>query len=182
MSNGGLSNLAGSVDLIKDFISKSYFNTFTGNNCSVLRVVDENKAKIGIRMLKISQIVMSDEMIELRLTNIYQTMHSLVNSFFMLIQGKDKKISLYIGFNSSMAAVAETALKQTLQGNFPGIVFETLLAGEINEVMNNIQQMKNGELKSVAAVSVVPSQKDENSESQNVQGMEKFMDTMQGKE
>ena len=182
MSNGGLSNLAGSVDLIKDFISKSYFNTFTGNNCSVLRVVDENKAKIGIRMLKISQIVMSDEMIELRLTNIYQTMHSLVNSLFMLIQGKDKKISLYIGFNSSMAAVAETALKQTLQGNFPGIVFETLLAGEINEVMNNIQQMKNGELKSVAAVSVVPSQKDENSESQNVQGMEKFMDTMQGKE
>ena len=70
---------------------------------------------------------------------------------------------------------------QSLIGNFPGIVVESLHADKIEAVMAPMRSNSSSGLKNVAAVSVVPSQRDAQSNSENVQGIEKFMDTLQGK-
>ena len=163
-------------------ISKSYMEQFTENDCQVLRVNDRGRVQTGIRLLKIDQIALSDELMESRLTSIYQTLKQLVNSCFMVIQGTGGEVSVYLGFQAEAAGTAEGALTQTLIGNFPGIVFESLGAGEIREVMDRIRSGETGGVKTVAAVSVVPSRREEQEETASVQGMEKFIDSMQGKE
>lgn len=182
MSMTGLQQLGNSVTAVKDFLSKSYMQSFISPNCQVLEVSNSDKVKTGIRLLRIQQIVISDEEVTSRLTTVYQTMNSLVNSCFMVIQGTVEGLSLYIGFQSDAAGTAEKALIQILTGNFPGIIIESLNATKIDEVMARLKSSSNNGLKTVAAVSVVPSSREEKVAGADVQGMEKFMDTMQGKE
>ena len=178
----GISQLENSITAVREMISKSYMEQFTENDCQVLRVNDRDRVQTGIRLLKIDQIALSDELMESRLTSIYQTLKQLVNSCFMVIQGTGGEVSVYLGFQADAAGTAESALTQTLIGNFPGIVFESLRAGEIREVMDRIRFGETGGAKTVAAVSVVPSRREEQEETVSVQGMEKFIDSMQGKE
>lgn len=178
----GLQQLGGAIVAVKDFISKSYMQQFTSPSCQVLEINNKDKIRTGIRLLKIDQIALSDELIESRLTSIYQTLNQLVNTCFMIIQGTKTGISLYIGFQSDAAGTAESALTQTLIGNFPGIIVESLNARKIEEVMSLMSSNQSAGLKTVASVSVVPSQREEQGTTENVQGMEKFIDTMQGKE
>lgn len=178
----GLQLLGNSIIAIKDFISKSYLNEFSDISTNVLTVNDPAQAKIGLRLLKIRQISISDELIESRLTSIYQTIHQLVNSCFLIIQGTSEGISLYIGLHSNAPGTAEKALLQSLTGNFPGIVVESLHANMIETVMERMKSNTSSGLKNVAAVSVVPSPRDVQGNSENVQGIEKFMDTLQGKD
>lgn len=185
-ANAGIIKLNNSVSLIRSYISKAYFENLSDRSCQVLQIQDIQRAKIGLRMIKINQLIINDELIESRLTTIYKTMHSMVNSFFMLIQGNNGKTSLYIGFHSSMPSVAEEALKKTLKGNFPGIICKSLTSQEISSVTENIQISSTQKSKTIAAISVVPSQRDEDQQAQdklqaNTQGIEKFMDTMNGK-
>ena len=178
----GMQQLGNSVVAVKEFISKSYMSNFSGINSQVLSINDPEKAKIGIRLLKVRQLTISDELIESKLTSIYQTINQLVNSCFLVIQGTADGICLYIGIHSNAAGTAEKALIQTLTGNFPGIIVESLNATRIDAVMGRMKSDSNSGLKTVAAVSVVPSPRDEQRETASVQGIEKFMDTMQGKD
>ena len=178
----GMQQLGNSVAAVKDFISKSHLNAFSDVSTDVLMVNEPDKAKIGIRLLKIKQLTISDELIESRLTSIYQTINQLVNSCFLIIQGTPEGISLYVGIHSNAAGTAEKALIQTLTGNFPGIVVESLHASRIETIMERMRSNSVSGLKTVAAVSVVPSPRDDQGESESVQGIEKFMDTMQGKD
>lgn len=178
----GIQQLGNTIASVRDFISKSHLTRFTDINTEVLSVNDPNMARIGIRLLRIRQLTISDELIESRLSSIYHTLNQLVNSCFLLIQGHDNEISLYLGIHSNAAGTAEKALIQTLTGNFPGIVIESLHASQIETVMGRMKSNSNAGLKTVAAVSVVPSHRSEQGDSENVQGIEKFMDTMSGKD
>lgn len=182
ISGTGLQQLGSSVSAVKDFLSKSYMQSFVSPGCQVLGISDPVRVKRGIRLLRIQQIAISDEEVTSRLTTVYQTMNALVNSCFMMIQGTVDGISLYIGFQSDAPGTAEKALIQTLTGNFPGMVMESLNATKIDEIMGRMSSNPNHELKTVGAVSVVPSSREERFSGADVQGMEKFMDTMQGKE
>lgn len=178
----GIHQLGNSVTAVKELLSKSYLNEFSNIGTQVLAINEIEKAKIGIRMLRIRQLTISDELIESRLTSIYQTINNLVNSCFLIIQGTAEGISLYVGLHSNAPGTAEKALIQTLTGNFPGIVLESMNAGRIDTVMSRMRSDSNMGLKTVSAVSVVPSPRKEQGETASVQGMEKFIDTMQGKE
>ena len=178
----GMQQLSNSIVAVKDYISKSYLNRLSDVGTDVLTINEPNKAKIGIRLLKIRQLTISDELIESRLTSIYQTINQLVNSCFLMIQGTSEGVSLYVGIHSNAAGTAEKALIQTLTGNFPGIIVESLHASRIDAVMERMKSNSTSGLKTIAAVSVVPSSRDNQGESASVQGIEKFMDTMQGKD
>ena len=131
-NTNGIRRLENSITAVREMISKSYMEQFTENDCQVLRVNDRDRVQTGIRLLKIDQIALSDELMESRLTSIYQTLKQLVNSCFMIIQGTGEEVSVYLGFQADAAGTAEGALTQTLIGNFPGIVFESMGAGKIN--------------------------------------------------
>lgn len=178
----GIQQLGGAIVAVKDFISKSYMKQFTDPACSALGINNADKVKVGLRLLKIEQITLCDEDTESRLTSIYQSISQLVNTCFTIIQGTKQGIALYIGFQSDAAGTAESALLQTLTGNFPGIITTSLNATEISCVMKKMESNTVSGLKTVSCVSVVPSERDEKKTIENVQGLEKFIDTMQGKE
>ena len=178
----GLQNLGNSIIAVKDFISKSYMKQFADPSCKALEIGNARSVIVGLRLLKVEQIALSDELIESRLTSVYQALSQLVNSCFVIMQGTSEGISLYIGFQSDAAGTAEKALTQTLLGNFPGIILKSLKASEIQSVTERMKSNSEDGLKTISSVSVVPSRREEQGTTGNVQGMEKFIDSMQGQE
>ena len=108
-NTNGIRRLENSITAVREIISKSYMEQFTENDCQVLRVNDRDRVQTGIRLLKIDQIALSDELMESRLTSIYQTLKQLVNSCFMVIQGTGEEVSVYLGFQADAAGKQATA-------------------------------------------------------------------------
>ena len=84
ISTTGLQQLGNSVTAVKDFLSKSYMQSFMSPSCQVLGVSDSAIVRTGIRLLRIQQIAVIDEEMTSRLTTVYQTMNSLVNSCLLI--------------------------------------------------------------------------------------------------
>lgn len=176
-----MGKLGSAVTQVKDYLSKNDLHQLA-DSAAVMSVADPNTARIGLRILKISQLTISAECIETRLASVYQAVKHLVNSCFLIIQGTKAGISLYLGLHADTASTAERALRQTLTGNFPGIIVESLKAKEISTVMDRMRSDSAVGLKTVAAVSVVPSERQEYRNGTAAQGIEKLMDTMHGSE
>lgn len=77
------------------------------------------------------------------------------------------------------SSIAGDVLESTLKGNFPGIVYKSKDIDGIQDLITDIQVKKT---KSLASVSIVPSMRDDNQNMDTfIQGIEKFIDTMNGK-
>lgn len=176
-----LSMLGASIVQVKDYLSKNDLLQLAGS-AEVLSVEKPDDVKTGLRVLKISQITTSEECICSRMASVYQAIKDLVDSCFLMIQGTKSGMSLYVGLHAASASTPERALRQTLIGNFPGIVLESLNATEISKVMDRMKSSPAVGLKTVAAVSVVPSARQESMDTPTVQGIEKLMETMHGSE
>lgn len=170
------------IATVKERISKAYLERFPYTH-NVLAVADTSSTKI--RVLRIARLVYSNERISDRLVSVYQTISGLVDSCFLIIQGNRLSADLYVGLRSTAASAAVDALQNSLLGNFPGISLELLSDGAYQALMkkipdNNYPYAPN----SVAMISVVPANRSENehTDEENVQGLEKFIDSMQGKE
>ena len=173
--------LGASIAQVKDYLSKNDLHQLA-DSAEVLAVQEPEKVKIGLRVLKISQLTTSEEDIGTRMASVFQSVKRLVDSCFLMIQGTGSAMSLYVGLHAASASTAERALRQTLTGNFPGILMESLNATEIAGIMGRMESSASAGLKTVAAVSVVPSARKEGRDNPAVQGIEKLMETMQGSE
>lgn len=170
------------VATVKERISKAYLERFPYTH-DVLAVTDTASTKI--RVLRIARLVYSNERISDRLVSVYQTISSLVDSCFLIVQGNRLSADLYLGLRSTAASAAVDALQNSLLGNFPGISLELLSDTAYRELMNKIPDNNYPYApNSVAMVSVVPANRSEEdpADEENVQGLEKFIDSMQGKE
>ena len=173
--------LGNSIVQVKDYLAKNDLLQLA-DSAEVLAVQKPEDVKIGLRVLKVSQLTTSEEDVGTRMVSVYQSIKDLVDSCFLMIQGTKAGMSLYLGLHASSASIAERALRQTLTGNFPGILVESLSAAEIDRVMGRMKSGAAVGLKTVAAVSVVPSARKESMDTPTVQGIEKLMETMQGGE
>ncbi len=178
-----ITNLQNSVSLVKGLLKKSYLESFAETRCDVASLVEAEDVLRGrVRILKIRQLAYNDESVIAKMSVVYQTLHGLVNSCFMMINGTSDVTSLYLGITSDAPAPALDALKQSLDGNFPGIIYESLDGTEIEGLMcdSSLGQSSNY-VPTVTAVSVVPAENGYGSSEGKTQGIEKFMDAMQGK-
>lgn len=137
-----------------------------------------------LRMLRITQFIFSSESIHERLVSVYRTLHQMVQSCFLLIEGTACSTSLYMGLRADAPAAALTALRRALEGNFPGMLCEELNGPTIASVMDRLDTPSGGAIPcSVAAMAMIPSERSQQTtEETDVQGLEKFIDTMQGSE
>ena len=181
--------LSKSFDILRsteNYVKKFYLDAITNYKVnaparSVLEITPDN----NIKLYRLNGIVYNKkENILDKLNNVYSSMHSLNLSivFFVVSDGND--IGYYIGTktindsfldNESLAK----AFEKVFDGNFPGSNIEQV---DNNSILGLLGEYfpENGN-NSVTSLTSLPSLKNNFSENNHyVQGIEKFIETMQG--
>ena len=166
--------------LANQFINRSYLANI--NNNQVLPLEDDLKSTYNIRLYKITKIVYDpSEDINDKLTSVYNSVSNINASCAIIINSTINGIEFYIGTRANEGvSTAGKILEKGFIGNFCGSDISNLKNKDIEILMDNIttsHMINTG--KSIAAVSVVPSIRDENKEN-FIQGIEKFINAMQG--
>lgn len=162
------------------FINKNYLIDISGQNIVPLHDID--KVTNSIRLFQIKKIVYDkSENINDKLISVYSALQNIDSSSLLIIDGNDSEIKFYIGIRSAdNASTASRILEKSFKGNFPGSTLQNLKNSEIKKVMEGVSQTdKYNTSRNVSCVTVIPSMRDDDKE-KFVQGIEKFIDTMQG--
>ena len=135
----------------------------------------------NIRMIKITKFVYDEkENIPDKLSNVYTALYGTNSSIFLILKSDGKECSFYLGIRSKESVNSTfLTLKSSLNGNFSGIEYENNIDNsEIGKILNYILR---DEVKEVTTVTGIPSFK-EKDKNNFIQGMEKLIDGMEGKE
>lgn len=114
-----------------------------------------------------------------KLVSVYSALHAIDGTAILIVNGTPEGIDYYLGVRSEQkASLCGSVLQKSLLGNFPGSRAKLLKTSETAELLNKV--IGNADAaQNVSAVSVIPSARDEDKD-KFVQGIEKFIDTMQG--
>ena len=166
-------DLAFNIQLVDYFIRRSYLTDL--NKCEVLESSLQDTT--GIRLFRISKIIYDEnEDINEKLSNVYSALQNIGVSVLLFIKGTVSGVEYYLGLRGeNKAGIPSGLLNDAFVANFPGSSLVRLYDSQIRELLND-QHFDN-----IASVTVVPSVREDN-EKKFIQGIEKLIDTMQGKE
>ena len=161
------------------YLNRSYLDTFSSATIipASHTVMDTSK----LRLIEITKLIFdATEKFTDKLMSVYSALHSLNSAVALIIDSDGKKIKFYIGIRSEKnTSIAGDILESTLKGNFPGIVYDSKDISHIEQLITDIRSKG---IKSLSSVSIVPSMRNEIENMDTfVQGIEKFIDTMNGK-
>jgi len=162
------------------FVNKNYLINL--NNYPVLPLSDEYKSDQFIRLYKFDRIVYDvDEISNDKLISVYSALSNIEATGILTIRGDAHGVDFYLGVRSlDNAVTAGMILEKSLKGNFPGSQIKNVVSSSITDILGDITAKNDyNDMKSVAAVSIVPSARDED-KTNFVQGIEKFIDSMMG--
>lgn len=135
----------------------------------------------NIRIIKITKFVYDEkENMPDKLSNVYTALYGTNSSLFLILKSDGKECNFYLGVRSKESVnSAFLTLKSSLNGNFSGIEYdENIDNNEIGKILNYILR---NDIKEITTVTGVPSYK-EKDKNNFIQGMEKLIDGMEGKE
>lgn len=162
------------------FINKNYLINISEQN--IVPLNEYEKTTNSIRLFQIIKLVYDKtENINDKLISVYSALQNVDSSALLVINGNGKEVTFYIGIRSvDNAATASKILEKSFVGNFPGSTLRSMKNGEIAEVMETVAKTENyNTSRNVSCVTVIPSMRDADKD-KFVQGIEKFIDTMQG--
>ncbi|MCR5322057.1 MAG: DUF87 domain-containing protein [Lachnospiraceae bacterium] len=162
------------------FINKNYLINIADQ--PVVPLDESEKSTNAIRLFKIVKLVYDKkENINDKLISVYSALQNIDSSALLVIESNGKEITFYIGVRSiDNAATASKILEKSFVGNFPGSTLVSMKNSEISGLMESVAHAEiPGGTRNVSCVTVIPSMRDEDKE-KFVQGIEKFIDTMQG--
>jgi len=177
--------LESNFKLIDTFIGKNYLAQM--NSYEVVSL-SGNEDVSDICLFKLEQLTFdTEENIQAKLINVYTVLSELCDSLMLLIRGEETKTTVYLGVRaeSKDLTTAGTALQKSFCGNFPGSKLIGLRGEDISSLMETVTGCdfsKKGVRVSdnnIASITLVPSMKEKSAET-FVQGMEKYIDAMQG--
>jgi hypothetical protein len=172
-------------------LQKNYLSAFP--NCELVTLpVELDKSKLAnelnkvVRFLDISQIVLNkNENTRDKLASVFHAVGNTGASLLFQIHGTKAGVSVMLGikspnWNTETTLLAQSVLESSLSGNFPGTQFYRLGASELKEkVLENFNANKSV----VSITDIAGTRSDEESkEKQFMQGIEKLIDAMRGKE
>lgn len=162
------------------FINKNYLINISEQNVVPLQEFDKNTN--AIRLFQIIKLVYDKkENVNDKLISVYSALQNVDSSALLVIDGSGKETIFYIGVRSNEnAATASKILEKSFLGNFSGSELRPMKNSEISEVMQSaVKSQLIKTQRNVSCVTVIPSMRDEDKD-KFVQGIEKFIDTMQG--
>lgn len=166
------------------FTNRQYLDDF-----SSAEILDLNRRSVQspqkLRIFRMTKVVFDTEEDVLdKLTSVYNALYNLSISIGVFIIGAASEVSFYFATRSEkIAPLAGKIMESTLRSNFPGIELLPLDNQEIVELLDSMEKEQSGRsiLKGLSTVSLVPSIRDKEKKEQFVQGMEKFINTLRGK-
>lgn len=166
------------------FINRQYLDDFS--NAEILNINKQNiQVSQKLRIYQMTKVVFNEEEDVLdKLTSVYNALYNLSVSVAIFIIGTPKKVGFYFATRAEqIAPLAGKILESTLMSNFPGIELTPLNNQELTRFLDMIEENQDGRsvLKGLATVSLVPAIRDKEKKEQFVQGMEKFINTLRGK-
>lgn len=163
------------------YISRTYLIDLASN--PVIDIDEEQCQDSRLRLFRVKKLIYDKkENVNDKLSSVFSALHELESTVMLLIRGEEDGISFYLGIhtNDVNAALCSKVLEDGLKGNFPGSETAPLkipaMRALLDDAVGAAEHRKN-----VSAVSVVPSMRDEDKD-KFVQGIEKFIDTMQGEQ
>jgi len=162
------------------FINKNYLINL--DQYPVVELEEERKSDDFLRLYQIERIVYDvNEIANDKLISIYSALSNIQSTGILVLKSTKNGLAFYLGIRSeNNASTAETILRKSFTGNFPGSKIKPIPKQEISEILGGItHQTRFGNQQNVASVSIVPSSRDED-KLKYVQGIEKFIDTMKG--
>lgn len=171
-----------SIALSDNFITKGELSRLS--DCSVEEIDEKVASAFTMGIFRLSRLAYNpEEGIIDKLVNVYSSLHSLGASVFIIVHGDaDGNTEFYLGCRSrSNADAARSMLKRSLVGNFPGIELEEFNSDSKNEVLDRYFPLTY-QRQSVASLSVSADFRKNRTEqnSNYIQGIEKFIDSMKG--
>ena len=166
------------------FANRQYLDNFSNAEIRVLN--EENiQAPQKLRIFRLTKIVFDkEEDINDKLTSVYNALYNLDVTVAMYIVGSGSSVSVYFATRSDkIAPLAGNILESTFRSNFPGVEFTQLDGVETKRFLNDIEKTNDGRsvAKGLCTVSMIPSIRNEDKKDQYIQGMEKFINTLRGK-
>lgn len=162
------------------YIDRDYLSELSGSQSTVVppAPVPANK----IRLLHLKRIVFNTDDVYSNLISVFHTLSDVCDSCFLLICGGKVTTELYLGLRADDgAAMADMALQSSLRGILPGTEFESLPAGQCEQVLSMLQGADGAANSTVASVTQVPSSRSGlGEELLHSQGLERFIDAMKG--
>ena len=184
--NKNAQELSNSFRIADVFINKNYLDIF--HNASLVREDNHSVCDIAkLRVLELTKIVFDEqEDINDKLSGVYNALYNLNISVAFYIVGRKEETRFYFVTRSEhIAPLAGEVMESMVRGNFPGAKIHTLNYEESKKTIEGLSVNEYGEktIKGLASISMIPSEKsEEKQEKKFVQGLEKFIETMQHKE
>lgn len=165
------------------FINRPYLDHFSKANILSQRY-DELFKTQDIRVFHMKKIVFDkSEDISDKLISVYNALYNLTITVGVFIKGSAYSAEFYFATRAEDANLAGDVLQTSLIGNFPGIDFEDLDDKKVHDFQKNLSVFSDHRtaLKGLATVSMIPSLRDKEKKGQFVQGLEKFINALRGK-
>lgn len=165
------------------FINRPYLDHFSQAKISTSNQENANTSQ-DTRIFKLTKIVFDkNEDVSDKLISVYNALYNLDVAVGIFIKGSAIGMEFYFATRSRDADLAGNILSSSLQGNFPGIDLENLDTIDIADFQEALLTSNEGRslLKGLATVSMVPALRDKDKKAQFVQGLEKFIDAMRGR-
>lgn len=138
-----------------------------------------------MRLFNITKLVLDkSENMRDKLATVFQAVHAVGASFILLVSGRKESVSIHVGArfdgNEDGVLLAKAVLWSSLVANFPGVVMEKADEKALGSLVSEAFAGK----PRVATVSDVPGLRfeDETRDRRFMQGIEKLIDAMHGKE
>ena len=173
--------LAQGLSVADTYLTQQYLDFFSSGKVAIPG--DKIKDSSKLRIFQIGKMVYDpSEQINDKFISVFSSLHSLKSAVAIIVHSSVKHIYFYaVTRAEDNPALAGETLRSVLRGNFPGIdISETFDSKKKEQLLARLSSLEFGEAKSLATVSLIPSERDEDKD-RFIQGMEKFFDTMGGK-
>lgn len=137
-----------------------------------------------VRVFRVTKVVFDkEEDVSDKLISVYNALYNLSVTVGLFIKGSVYSVEFYFATRAEEAALAGDILEASLLGNFPGIDLKKLDGQAVRAFQESLSGSSNGctLLNGLATVSMVPSLRDKDKKDQFVQGLEKFIHALRGK-
>ncbi|MDY2756336.1 MAG: DUF87 domain-containing protein [Candidatus Treponema excrementipullorum] len=185
------------IDKAEIIIKKTYLDALSSREATVVPCSSEIQSKNindFCRLYKINSLVYEKgEKFSDKIVSVYKAVQLSGGSIVLIIDANNQKnnnsVDIYIGTkrndtNKQALNDATSTLSNSLKGNFPGTELGKLLnEDDSTKLIQKLITFHKGENPSISTVTGIaaPRTKEETAERKFVQGIEKFIDAMQGK-
>ena len=164
------------------FVKRTYLNDLS--RLEAVPVPEIHKRFNAIRLYRVSKLIYDkNENINDKLVSVFNAVQNIRSNLVFIIKGLRDRVEFYVGVQSDRdIGIADRIFSKSLLGNFPGSTIDRVPQKNVESLLTDITQVDEVNA-NLTCLDVIPSIRSENGEKDNfIQGLEKFIDTMQGEE